>query len=316
MRETAVESRPFRKVREKDGHPTCTATLPVQWKDEWRYWPWIAVGEEDFVADFYIYADDSGKFDNEKCEYTALCGYVSHVSEWHRVGMEWRNCLLRFQVPYIHMAPIMFPDRGKDHVWKDIKAKWGKDWEYRRDMLLHDLGTILRSAQIVAVGAVVDVAHFRSLADSEFKRVVQDDPLFLAFHQVVLRGIEKTEIVDKCSSIGIVIDDDRESSLSCYKMLHILKQTFPKVRERISLVSFANDVRYPGIQAADMLAYESRKLMVERKKDPNYQPSDLWFSLTLLGINQPLFYSPKLLDMLNAEPYDGSVSDDSKQLAV
>jgi hypothetical protein len=157
------------------------------------------------------------------------------------------------------------------------------------------------------------VAHFRSLPDSEFKRVVRQDPLFLAFHQVVLRGIEKTEVVDRYSPIGIIIDDDRESSLSCYKMLHTLKQTFPKVRERISSISFANDMAYPGIQAADMLAYESRKLMVELKKDSEYMPSDLWQSLTLLGINQPLFYSPAILDMLNAQPYDGSSSDDSKQ---
>lgn len=272
----------------------------------------IPLKREVFVADFYIYADDSGKYENEKCDYTALCGYVSHVSEWHRVGLEWRNSLMRFQVPYAHMAPMMFPDRSKDQVWKDIKAKWGADFEIKRDMLVHDLGMILRSAQVVAVGAVVDVAHFRTLPDSEFKRVVQDDPLFLAFHQVVMRGIEKTEVVDKCSSIGLIIDDDRESSLSCYKMLHSLKQVFPKVRERISTIAFANDIRYPGIQAADMLAYESRKLMVELKRDKNYKPSELWENLTMLGINQPSFYKPEVLDMLNANPYIGDASDQSK----
>jgi hypothetical protein len=56
------------------------------------------------MATFYIYVDDSGKFDNERCEYTSLCGYLAHVLEWGRVLQEWRNCLLRFQVPYIHMV--------------------------------------------------------------------------------------------------------------------------------------------------------------------------------------------------------------------
>jgi hypothetical protein len=268
------------------------------------------------MASFYIYVDDSGKFDNENCEYTSLCGYIGHVSEWGRVSQEWRNCLLRFQVPYIHMAPIMFPDTSRDETWKAIKAKWGSSWEPKRELLLHDLGAIIRSSQIVCVGAVVDIAHFRSLPDSEFKRVVKENPLFLAFHQVVMRGIEKTEVIDRYSPIGVIIDDDRESSLSCYKMLHNLKQTFPKVRERISSISFANDVAYPGIQAADMLAYESRKMKVDMKKDPTYKPSDLWESLTLLGINQPLFYSPAVLDALNGQPYDGRTSDDSKRLGA
>jgi len=272
----------------------------------------VPLKREEFVAEFYIYADDSGKFDDQRCDYTALCGYIAHVSEWHRVGMEWRNSLLRFQVPYVHMAPMMFPDRSRDQAWKAIKTRWGASYETKRDMLIHDLGMILRSAQVVAIGAIVDVAHFRQLPDSEFKRVVQDDPLFLAFHQVVMRGIEKTEVVDKCSAIGLVIDDDRESSLSCYNMLHRLKQTFPKVRERISIISFANDVRYPGIQAADMLAYESRKLMVEMKQNPSVKPSELWENLTLLGINQPLFYKPDILDKLNAVSYTGEQSDQSK----
>lgn len=173
------------------------------------------------------------------------------------------------------MAPLMYPERSKDETWKKIKAKWGADWEARRTLLLQDIARIIGSAQLVAVGAVVDVAHFRSLPDSQFKREVQSDPLFLAFHQVVMRGIEKTEMIDKCSPIGIVIDDDRESSISCYKMLHTLKQTYPKVRERVSFVGFGNDIRYPGIQASDVLAYEARNFLVKRKEDPNHQPSDL-----------------------------------------
>jgi hypothetical protein len=123
-------------------------------------------------------------------------------------------------------------------------------------------------------------------------------------------------MVDKCSSIAVVIDDDRESSLSCYQMLHTLKQTYPKVRERVSLIAFGNDIRYPGIQASDILAYEARKFMVERKKDPNFQPSEMLQTITLLGIHQPLFYNPRILDLLNSDPYDGNTSDDAKQIGI
>jgi hypothetical protein len=206
------------------------------------------------------------------------------------------------------MAAIMFPDR--DPAWDAIRLKWGKDWDAKRSLMLSDFSAIICRSAIVAVGAVVDVAYFRSLPDSEFKRAVKADPLSLAFHQVVMCGIKATEIIDKHSPIGIVVDDDRESSLSCYKRIHELKQTFPNVRERISDITFANDVAYPALQAADMLAYESRKLMIERKMNPEHSPSELWLSLTRMGITQPLLYRPAVLDMLSAGSYDGSTCDD------
>jgi hypothetical protein len=37
---------------------------------------------------FHVYADDSGKSESEKCDYTSLCGYIAHVSEWERFGLE------------------------------------------------------------------------------------------------------------------------------------------------------------------------------------------------------------------------------------
>lgn len=122
----------------------------------------------------------------------------------------------------------------------------------------------------------------------------------LAFHQLVMRGIEKTEVIDKHSPISLVIDDDRDSSLRCHEMLNILKLAFPNVKERISSISFVNDRAYPGIQAADMIAYESRRLMVDRIADPMAQGSSLYASLTFWLNHQPKFYTPAFLDMLQA----------------
>lgn len=262
---------------------------------KWEYSLPASAKSEDLMAVFKIYADDSGKFDNLKCDYTSLCGYVGHASEWARFSLEWDNCRFRWGVPPVHMSPIMHPER--DTEWLRIKDDWGKDWEARRDLMLGDFAATVRSAQIVCIGAVVDAAYFRSLPDSQFKQGAKDS-LFLAFHDLVMRGIEKTEIVDPYSSISLVIDDDRSSAMRCYEMLDMLKQTFPKVRERIHGICFVNDKSYPGIQAADMIAYESRRLMVERIKDPNVVPSELFSSLTLLLIHQPKLYTPAVLDIL------------------
>jgi hypothetical protein len=249
------------------------------------------------MAMFHVYADDSGKFDSEKCDYTSLCGYVAHVSEWQRFGLEWNNCRMRWQVPPIHLRRINHPD--EDTEWRKIRDDWGKDWNEKRDAMLAEFAHVIFNAQVVCVGAVVDAAHYRRLGDSSFKRTYKDS-VSLAFHQLVMRGIEKTEIVDKCSPISLVVDDDRDSSLRCHEILNVLKSAFSKVRERISGICYVNDRAYPGVQAADMIAYESRKLMVERKNDPNVEPSELFHSLTLALIHQPKLYTADVLDRLHA----------------
>src|SRR6266853_187457 len=190
------------------------------------------------------------------------------------------------------MARIMSPD-NKDDKWRKVKENWGKTWEKKRELMLRDFAATVSSAQIACIGAVVDSRHFRFLAeqDSLFADLYKD-PIHLSFHTFVMRGIEKTEVIDKHSSIGIVVDEDPEFSMGCYEQLNGLKQTFPKVQERIHAVSFVNDESYPGIQAADIVSYESRRSMVERITKPDAEPSELYRSLTLYGTHQPHFYTP------------------------
>jgi len=243
------------------------------------------------MATFYIYGDESGKM-RSGSDYTSFCGYIAHVSEWERFGLEWRNCRFRWQVPPVHMARIMFPD-NKDDEWRKVKESWGKLWEKKREMMLGDFAATIRSAQIACVGAVVDANHFRLLAekDPSFKEL-HKDPIHMAFHTFLMRAIAKTEIIDKHSPIGVVVDEDPEFSMKVYEQLNGLKRTFPKVQERVHAVSFVNDVTYPGIQAADMIAYEARRYMVERIAKPDAEPSELYLALTTYLIHQPSFYGP------------------------
>jgi hypothetical protein len=216
------------------------------------------------------------------------------------------------------MSRIMFPD-SKDDEWKKVKEDWGRDWETKRALMLDDLASILKSGDIACVGAVVDSKHFRTLADSDpdFKKFYRD-PVHLAFHTFVMLGIDRTEVIDKCSPIGIVIDNDKEFAMRCYEQLEGLKesaargQVFARVKERVHAISFVNDASYPGVQAADMIAYEARRTMVERIKDPNYT-SEMYDNLTFLRTHQPHFYTPTVLGQLQANLKKG-IADGSIQL--
>jgi hypothetical protein len=267
-------------------------------QERWEHALPEPVEPEDWMAAFHIYGDASGKLSNSA--YTSFCGYVAHVSEWSPFTLEWQNCILKWQVPPIHMSAIMHPDEDKD--WGKIKAQWGNGWETKKAAMLEDFAGIIRRANIVCIGAVVDATHFRKLAfaDPDFAKLFKDT-MYLALHKLVTQGIEKTEVVDKHSPISLVLDDDPEYSMTCYGLLQAMKRDVPKVKERIHAIAFVNDGSFPGVQAADMIAYESRRLMVDEMKDPNTQPSELLKSLTLGLTHQPLHFTPKILDEMQAD---------------
>jgi len=101
-----------------------------------------------------------------------------------------------------------------------------------------------------------------------------------------------------------VIYDDQQSAENYYNLLGGMRKEFPEaVSKRISELGFGNDVAYPGLQAADMIAYESRALMIERKRTGNPKaPSSMIYALmTREGLHQPTLYDPYFLDILNKD---------------
>jgi uncharacterized protein DUF3800 len=270
--------------REHEGRWECALPLPTE--------------SGEIVAAFHIYVDESGKFKNPKDDYTAVCAYVAHISEWTLFSSYWENCRFRWQVPPIHLRKI---NRADEHPeWLKVKQRLGAaaaSWEEVRDQMLDEFATIVAHSSIVCCGAVVDANYYRSLPPSKFKEGTQSS-LFLAFHQVVMRAIEAVETVNSRSTIGLVLDNDEESAGPCFQQLNVLKATFAKVRERISSICFVNDNDYPGVQAADFLAYKAREFMVDRKQDPDCEPSILLKKLC--GLNQLKLYTPTVLDALQA----------------
>ncbi len=245
------------------------------------------------MAHFYIYGDESGKL--AQSDLTSFCGYVGHASECERVMMEWNNCRFGWGVPPLHMRCVMYPERDKTGEWPAIKADWGPLWEKKRDAMLRDFGAILRDSHLAAAGCVVDAAHFRLMPDSEWKRETRD-PVFIGFHTLLMESLDKIDRISTALSVSIIVDDDEQYAMECYKLLNQLRALFPRVRDRISAITFGNDREYPALQMADMIAYESRALMVEQMASTDALPSDLYTALTKRGIHQPKFWTAEFLE--------------------
>jgi hypothetical protein len=249
------------------------------------------------MAFYRITADESGKLRNVNCDYTSFCGFFGMSQEWERFEATWWSLRTKWSVPPIHMAKIYHPD--EDDGWAKKKKEWGNNWEGLRDDMLRDFYSLVFSSNLVCVGAVVDAAHFRQMPDSAYKQEARD-PIFLSEQLMIVDSIEKADMSSSTPyPISLVIDDDQEMAMKCYEWLNTIKGIIPKVKERICGICFVSDDTYPGIQAADMMAYEARRLMVERKKNPGAAPSEMYLALTHNLVSQPKLVTAKWLDELN-----------------
>jgi hypothetical protein len=193
----------------------------------------------------------------------------------------------------------MYPDA--DQEWAKIKVKWGTVWQQKRDAMLAEFATIVGRSHCVCVGAVVDARHFEQMPDCKFKREMKD-PLYLSFYTTVMNSLEKIDrVFSPENTISIIVDDDQEYSLNCYRVLNQMRVQFKdKVGKRIDSMCFGNDKAFPGIQAADMIAYESRARMIAKLSNDT-EPSSLFMALTRSGVHQPVLYTSSHLDALQTE---------------
>jgi Protein of unknown function (DUF3800) len=247
------------------------------------------------MAEFYLYADESGKFHN--ADHISFCGYLTHGREWGRICVEWNDCRMAYDVPPVHMASIMYPERDKE--WLRMREKWGKDWEARRNEMLKELASVVMNSHAVCIGASVDARHFKTMDESPFKREVKD-PIFMAFYMVIRNALDILDRnVRESPSLALVFDDDRQFAKETYEFVDQLREAFPRVN-KIDSICFANDKAYPGVQMADMVAYESRSLLIQRMENPKIEPSMLFFALTRKLLHQPLILTSEHLDTLAA----------------
>jgi hypothetical protein len=196
--------------------------------------------------------DESGH--SSGTEFFALAAFVADAFQWAGFDDQWRNALNRHGAPYLHMREFAH-SRGPFQGWT----------EDRRQGLLGECVTAINSIRAIAVGAAMSVEDFKKL-DYEAQSSLQD-PFFCCFQEVVRGAALNAHLEHKGLKVQMVFSRQDEFSAMASKLWNVMAEHID-VKERMGSLEFQDMRTVPGLQVADLLAYEFRHFYHLRQTRP------------------------------------------------
>jgi len=206
------------------------------------------------------YFDDSGKFADS--DFICMAGYLSDDKNWEQFCLAWRDLLFKNNLPFIHM---------KDFV--HLRGPYEElGWTHeRKQKVLDEFITIIRTYILAGFGVAVDAKYYRSMA-LEARKLLGDPHLF-CFQRLMSRFTRKLKESGWNEPIPVIFDDCEEYSVRCYRLWSAMRANYPDMKSQISAITFADDKIFYPLQGADILAWETTKHLRQMAEQRKLRPT-------------------------------------------
>jgi len=203
---------------------------------------------------YTAYFDESGHSASE--EFVAIAAYVAEDQTWAKFDAGWNAVLTKYKIPYVHAYELS----NRTDVFEGWTA--AQQIALSKD-LLHVIHT---SGFIVAAGAVLSTRDFKRLTKDQQEQLV--DPFFPLFQQVVFSSALEALLDAEGERVRMIYSQQDEFSGKAKQLYEVIKKSYWSGR-RFGTLKFENMRGVPGLQAADVLAYELCKYYKVRAKNPS-----------------------------------------------
>ena len=214
----------------------------------WCRAEWFAIVSIEPV----MYCDES----ETEGQCLVIAGYAASMEEWERFEENWREALNDEGLDEFHTKPFLSGDEPYQNLC----------WPERNRIYYRFIG-LIREANLLGVSAALDLRGYKALLP-RFKRLRAHptanllSPYYLAFQtllQTVVTEVDETTDLEAGERIQFVFDIKKGHIGNSLDIFGELRTTNQRYRDRLAGASFQDSLDYPGLQAADILAYEMRK---------------------------------------------------------
>lgn len=217
---------------------------------------------------FHTFFDESGKFKDHKV--VAFCGFGASPSQLKEFDAQWGNQLRRIGMDALHWVDAR-------RCGKPLGRSIGEQTLGERIKELRPFADCVNDYLGLGAACVFEVTGYTSFA-KESKKLLggSDNPFYIQFLRTVMlvADFAKTE-----ENIAMMCDEDEETAWNCYRLYRRVKDVHP-IGRRLAAISFADDVNFPALQAADMLSFLCREQAKFQWYGEDYEYRDFFRYLT------------------------------------
>lgn len=205
------------------------------------------------VTVLYGYFDDSRHGDTRDPQSVAVAGgIVAHPDAWEGFSARWKEVLRDYEVEIHHQ------NRWSNQAKPFDRETW-RFWPQREDYLNELLSLITGVEGAVSIAGGVPVERFQRLCPTGSKYI---SPFGYAVQVVLGAAVESARKTVPDAEIAYVFESGTEGFGEVQKTFdeHL---RWPAIKDDFGLVSLttANKRRFMQLQAADIVAYETYKLI-------------------------------------------------------
>jgi hypothetical protein len=222
----------------------------------------------------YCFCDDSGKESETKNTIVVMAGYLfPNMAALPPFEAHWKALLLRLGISWMHLKDFM-QDQGE-------YAQFANDWP-RKKATLEAFSNIIKITQPVGFGIGLDAEAWRKIPRSIRKK--QGDAQMFCFTRMMKLVTDRMTIAAPRDSVALVFDCDMTFAAQRFqRFIHIRKEV-PSAALHLEAFTIAEPKRYLQLQAADMLAWQTRKAMERNFKGLPARPDFDHFFEEIAGI--------------------------------
>jgi hypothetical protein len=230
--------------------------------------PWSSRERLIAVLEIIAYSDESERAH----KVSGVAGYWGLARHWETLGGLWNAKLKEYGLGEFHAE-----DCEQNHG----EFKDRNDRREIRDAFIE----IITHSTIHGYFHALDLRFWDPLAtEIERLRFPMGDPYYIAF-QMALEGVSvDADRFGPDERVAFVFDDRHDSgkALGLFRDLKYGRNpAFAQMAQRLGTVAFVGSNEFPGLQAADLLAYEAHKYLAETAWAPKPRPPrPEWAKLT------------------------------------
>lgn len=189
--------------------------------------------------------DDSGQ---ENGAFFCVAGFLADQSYWNAFLLDWHHLLRRWNIQEVHMK-LLWSSNGPFKGWDETKKR----------QAVSEFVDVIRKHKLIGYGVAVDTKFWGSLP-KDFRKAHGSAAEF-CFERVIRRIRDNMVLGHDRDFIALTFDHDRDFAKPRLTRLQNIIDRDPWAKDTIVSIGFGRAWAYAPLQAADMLAWETNRLL-------------------------------------------------------